>query len=96
MKIPESIKVGGSTYKIYFDEHLWHNEGVRGQVDYTNQIIKLDTYGHPELIAETFLHEMTHVIDKHLNNKSLTEDEIDIIAEGLFQVLGDLGITFER
>ena len=96
MKIPKSIKVGGHTYKVVIDEHLWHNENLHGEADYNNHIIKLDPAGHRESFAQTFLHEVLHVIDKHFDNKALTEDEIDSMAEGLFQVLSDMGITFER
>ena len=96
MKIPKTIKVGGHTYEVVIDEHLWHNENLHGQVDYNNQVITLDTYGHPQQLSATFIHEVLHAIDRYFNNKALTEDEIDSMAEGLFQVLSDMGITFER
>ncbi len=96
MKIPKSIKVGGHTYKIVWDEHLWHEENIHGQADYVNHTITLDPYGHSEMIAVVFIHEVLHVIDKHFDNKALTEEEIDSLGEGLFQVFSDMGITFTK
>ena len=96
MKIPKSIKVGGHTYEVVIDKDLWHEENCHGIAIYASHIIRVDPYGHPEVVAQAFLHEVLHVIDKHFDNKALTEDEIDSMAEGLFQVLSDMGITFER
>lgn len=95
MKIPESIKVGGHTYKIIFSETLWIREGNIGQARHnTDQTIELEVRLHPDQTAASFLHEMLHAIDRVYNKGSLAEDEIDAIAEGLFQVLSDMGIFF--
>ena len=96
MKIPKSIKIVGHTYQVVFDEHLWHRDNVHGNVMWSTQIISLDPYGHPQVIEQTFIHEVMHAIDKHVNNKALTEDEVDSMSEGWQQVLNDMGIIFER
>jgi len=97
MKIPKSIKVGGHTYKVSFVEKLWMREGNIGQVRHnTDQAIELDTALHPEQTTATFLHETLHAIDKVYNGGALSEDAIDAMAEGLLQVLSDMGITFEK
>jgi len=97
MKIPPSIKVGGHTYTVSFVEKLWMREGNLGQARHnTDQIIELEVALHPEQTAATFLHEVMHVVDRVYNKGSLSEDAIDAMAEGLFQVLSDMGITFEK
>ena len=96
MKIPEFIKVGGHTYEIIIDEDLWFNEGHHGTTNYSTQKIRLSTQGHVEVRGTTFLHEILHVIDRVLNLNSLDERTVDILSEGLFQVLSEMGITFER
>lgn len=97
MKIPKSIKVGGHTYKVILRDYLWMEEGNIGQARHnTNQIIEIDPKLHPEQIGCTFWHEVLHTINRIYNNNQLGEDDVNAISEGLFQVLSDMGITFER
>ena len=97
MKIPRSIKVGGHTYQVEFMDGLWMREGNLGQCrHHTDQTIELDSALHPDQTAATFLHEMLHIVDRVYNKGSLGEDEVDAIAEGLYQAFSEMGITFER
>ena len=97
MKIPESIKVGGHTYRVLFRDDLWLEEGNVGQARHnTRQIIEIDPKLDPEQIGCTLWHEIIHTINRIYNNNQLGERDIDAVAEGLFQVLSDMGITFER
>ena len=96
MKIPSEIKVAGHTYKVVFEDGLWINENLVGQVQYNKQVIRLEPKSHPEMITAALHHEVLHIIDRHFNNQRLDEDTIDALAEGLFQVLGSMGITFEK
>lgn len=97
MKIPKSIKVGGHTYEIVFNDNLWMNEGNIGQSHHnTRQRIEIEPKLHPDQIGCTFLHEVTHAINRVYNNNQLGESDVNAISEGIFQVLSDIGIKFER
>ena len=97
MKIPESIKVGGHTYEVIFRDDLWLKEGFVGQSRHnTEQLIEIDPKLHPEQIDCTFWHEVMHAINRIYNNNQLGETDVNALSEGLFQVLTDMGIIFER
>lgn len=97
MKIPKFIKVGGHTYEVVFAEGLWMRDGLVGQArHYTEQTLEVEAALCPEGIGLSFVHETLHAIDRIYNNHALSEDAVDALAEGLFQVLSDMGITFER
>ena len=96
MKIPEKIRVGGHIYTIEYSKDLVRDDNRLGQVCWQKMLVLLEENQAWSSLVVSFLHETLHLIDKHYNNKALTEDEVDSIAEGLFQVLSDMGITFER
>ena len=94
MRIPASIKVGGHTYKVIVKLGLWREAGNHGESLHNLQEIRLETLQHSEMLGAAFIHEILHCIDRVYNNHNLTEDVVDAIAEGLYQVLNDLGVTF--
>ena len=96
MKIPESIKVGGHTYYIEYSRDLIRDDGRLGQVTWQMMRIQLEENQSESSLAATFLHEVLHIVDKHYNAKRNEEADIDRLSEGLYQVLSDMGITFER
>lgn len=49
----------------------------------------------PDLTMTTFLHEMVHVIDRHLVRDAQDETATHAIAEGFYQLLTNLGIEFD-
>ena len=95
MKIPKSIKVGGHTYEVKLRHNLVRDTGDRGCVTWRTQLIEIDDNMVPSITATTFIHEVIHVADKHFNNDELCENATNALAEGLNQVLSDMGITFE-
>lgn len=96
MKIPESIKVGGHTYKIEWVKNLIRDDGNRGCVYWHLHLLRFDDNMSQDTFTVSFLHEMIHCIDRHYCNDHIAEDDTSALAEGLFQIFIDMGITFER
>ena len=94
MKIPDKIKVGGHDYKVVWDDEKLSNDNFTGLACHRELIIYLcKTYRGDKLaksvIEETLLHEIIHTIDVVYNNHLLSEDSVDRLSEGLYQVLVD-------
>ena len=96
MKIPKSIKVGGRIYSIEFVKNLWRVSGYKGHIIFDTQQIEIDSDNGKADTSTIFLHETIHAIDKIWGNNDMSESQVNMIAEGLYQVLSDMGITFER
>ena len=96
MKIPKSIKVGGHTYQIEYVNDLVRDDNQLGVMCWQLGKLRLEARQSGNFIASTFLHEILHAIDRHYNSRRLSEEDTDRLSEGLFQVLSDMGITFER
>ena len=96
MRIPKSIKVGGRTYTIEFKKNLWRETGFKGHIIFDTQQIEMDDSLGSADLSTIFFHETIHAIDRIWGNNDLSESETNFLAEGLFQVLSDMGITFER
>ena len=90
--IPKSIPVGGHIYKVRLVRNLFKDTAESAQCLYWSEQINIDT-DVPSL-TESFIHEVFHAVDRIYNNHSLSEDTVDALAEGWFQVLSDMGITF--
>ncbi len=98
MKLPESVEVGGFTYKIRTDKESsleLKRSNCCGLTKYDPQEIFLDTDMSQECLLATFLHETIHAIDRVFRCGELTEDQVHSLANGLQQILKDMGITFE-
>ena len=94
MKIPKRIKVAGHWYEVIFDDIKLTNEGLVGLSVHNQLIIYLCNKYRGEklnktIIEETFLHEILHTVDTNYNNHSLSEETVDRLSEGLYQVLKD-------
>ena len=96
MKIPESIKVGGRIYGIDFIKGLWQRTGFKGHIIFNTQEIEIDGDISEADMHTIFLHETIHAIDKIWGNNDLSESQVNMVAEGLYQVFSDMGITFTR
>lgn len=95
MKIPNSVRIGGTEYTVEFVENL--NNGVNvcyGHIDFELCKIELNSsmnIGH-EKACKIFLHEVMHGIVEHFGFKLENEEEIvDMFAKGIYQVLQDNG-----
>jgi len=94
MKIPEKIKVAGHVYKVKWDDRYLTNEGYVGLSIHNKLLIYLCKKYRGNILAksvieETFLHEILHCIDTNYNNHELSEEQVDRLSEGLYQVLKD-------
>ena len=86
--------MAGHVYKIVWDDKYLTNEGYVGLSVHNKLLIYLCKKYRGEklsktIIEETFLHEILHTIDTNYNNHSLSEETVDRLSEGLYQVLKD-------
>jgi len=94
MKIPEKIKVAGHTYKVIWDDEYLSNQDYLGLAVHRELLIYLcKTFKGSNLpkslIEQNCIHEILHCIDTVYNNHELSENQVDRLAEGLYQVLKD-------
>jgi len=102
MKIPKAVRVLNYPYTVAFKEGLIDPDkrGAIGQTNERELTINLDSTQHPAAIGSTFIHELLHAVDWHYFEQTLFSDDerekkICLLAEGLCQVLSDMGVTFE-
>ena len=96
MKIPETIRVCGLIYKVVFEKNMDQRDGLVGQHRSKELIIKLQDGDYaPQKIEQVFFHEVLHAIDLNYNNDKMTEEEIDRVSSGLYQVLSDNNLLKE-
>lgn len=95
MKIPKSIKISGHTVKIIKKKELFSDEERVWGLAYLHlNKIELAVKDLPESkIAETFLHEVLHIICS-IHGVKLTEKENQAIALSLFQTIRDNKLRF--
>lgn len=95
MRIPKSIKVGGQAYRVLKGYVFNQDADLKGQADHMQLEIRLAGRDHAgEKIAqgrvdEYFWHEILHAITHNYGMHDLKESEIEILANGLHQVLTD-------
>jgi hypothetical protein len=92
MKIPEKFVVGGFTYKVVFIDKL----DCLGQTFADGLEIQLKSDLQPEVLEETFLHEMLHAINHVYCCRSMKETDIRQMSLGLYQVQKDNNIFKEK
>lgn len=98
MKIPTSVRIGGTEYKIKEVPYL--NDGTRvllGNISHANTEIKLNlTEVSHEMAGITLWHEMFHAVAERAGLKlgEAEEDIIDAFAYGTYQILQDNGRRF--
>lgn len=95
MKIPDSIRIGGTEYPISYVDNLRHgNELAYGHIDYENCKIELsgtDGTAH-EKRCMTLWHEILHGVSEHAGLEIENEEVVvDTLAKGIYQVLQDNG-----
>ena len=94
MKIPDKVKVAGHVYKVEWNDEWLSNEGYIGYAFHNKLLIYLCKIFRGEklsktVIEENLLHEIIHTVDTNYNNHSLSEETVDRLSEGLYQVLKD-------
>lgn len=95
VKIPKTIQVVGHTYKVLYKSHLSKDRGIRGRINHRLQEIQIEPENPVSQKNQTMLHEILHFIETTFA-MDLSDDDIDRLAEGLYQVLSDsFGIEFD-
>jgi len=102
MKLPETIKVCGLTYRIEFPYHFKERGDICGQHDGQMQVIRiddLDSYDHSlrpdSSILVTFIHELLHAVDYVSGRRIFEGDEgegiVKCFSQIIYQILNDNG-----
>lgn len=92
MKIPESVKIGGLTYKIVHTDRP--NKGdieVEGEIYYdAGEIdIRINGQASNDFKEYVFLHEIVHGIFYSMGLDQSDEDKVDRFAKGLHAFIKD-------
>jgi len=91
----DSIKIGGLTYKVIFDEFITTDRSELGNVSITSQTIRIAQNSTIEQQEETLLHEVVEVINSSCD-LDLEHNQIATLSYILYQVLKDNQIEFSR
>lgn len=101
MKLPTSIKIFDSTFKIeYFDSHIKvdpdEEEELSGLVDYASSTIRIfNGYGNADDVFQIIWHEVLHAIGEKLKIKYLRSDDlksdenVDLMAIAINTIIRD-------
>lgn len=82
MKIPESIKIGGITYKVDIVEDIDKSD-AQGEIDYEKAYIRVKKTNEDSM-KQTFLHELFHAM-----NIDFDEERVEFLSVILYQVIKD-------
>ena len=91
----KQVKVGGFVYKIKYPYIFKERGDLAAQADHDELTIRVsvtDGNGAPiakEKLAESILHEILHCIDTVYSNRSLSENQVESMSNGLYQVFKD-------
>ncbi len=69
--------------------------GRRADIDYKRLTIHINPEKRLSVKCEGLLHELLHAISTIYANDQLEENEIESLAEGLWQVFEQLGVIFD-
>jgi len=99
IKIPKRIRIGGFVYKFRLDKRA-HDDleaasrwGQHGGLAHT---IDLDRAANPDQFSKSALHELLHGVDHVYNGDKLSEEAIQNLSQGLFQVFEQLKVRFVK
>src|SRR3990170_2050322 len=99
LTIPDTLTVGGHLIKVFKDYKFRERSDICGHADLNLNELRLsynDVNGNMQsdsVIAVNFIHEMLHFIARsYLAKENMDERLIDGFAQGLYQVLKDMGI----
>lgn len=88
MKLPKSVTVGGFKFKVESVAEIDVADS-EGECDINDCTIKIKT-GLGEREYQRFLHEVVHAITSVYCNDSISEENVESLSQGLFQVAKDL------
>lgn len=97
---PDTIQIGGHEYKIEFQpiastshDSSWVGDHFGRQCKIT--VATNTAKGEPNALSyieQTFIHELLHAINTVYNNDRCDEASIELLAQGLLQVLNQLDL----
>ena len=97
IKIPNEFNLGGHTYNVRIDletDAELQDGQRRGEHSDLLRRIRISSSLPPEEISCTFIHECCHAIDCVYCNAELSEFHVRNMAEGVHQILAQLGVRF--
>lgn len=92
--IPNYVRIGCYDYnvEIVHQNIVVGPEVLVGRIDYNNHVIQISSEDKSEqLMHQIFWHEVMHGID-NFHNIGLTEEQIDLLATGLYGFVKTNGI----
>lgn len=98
MIIPVRLKVGAHVYEVDAAYTFKESTELAGQANHQTRHIRvapLTQAGEPRPrsnIEQTFMHEVLHCVDLVYNAHALSEETIERLSEGLYQVFADNGL----
>jgi len=108
MKIPNLLKVGGMLMKVIFPTEQTTYKDEKGETALADgsalmctgkiEIADRNAEGSiyiEDYVGQIFMHELMHAVDYVYNSDSLSEDEIERLSQGLYQVFKDNKIIVE-
>jgi hypothetical protein len=92
----KKVNILGKVYKIEYLKNINNNPNQFGEIDYVNQIIKIQKDCNKEYQESTLLHEIIHAIFEQLGfyDENKNEHLICSLETGLYQVLKENSIFF--
>ena len=95
MKIPSKINIGGIIYDVRLVSskagNVLQESSFRGMCSNEQCVITIDNDPNGQVIEQTFFHEILHGIESNFK-LSFSEDDVDRIARGFYQVLKENGL----
>lgn len=89
MKITDSVKIGGITYKVEtVNECCENNNNVDGKIIYDKQLIRLKHNNNTDYAKMVFLHEIVHALFDHCNIEQ-EENVVDRLSKALYMAFKD-------
>lgn len=90
MQIPKKVRICGLDYEVIFSDDLYLTDGCYGTHNSSTLQITLQNHTlNRQRQEQVFLHELMHAVDVHYLNNKLSEDQVDQIANGIFQIMRD-------
>jgi hypothetical protein len=89
--IPAKVKIGYKEFDVQLVDYpiLVGGKECYGSIDHNDYIIKINKTYKNNQQAATFLHEVLHGIDDMYLNGKLEEDDIEMLAKGLYMFFVD-------
>lgn len=85
----KKVKILATEYRVEEVEQIDKYQRLLGQIEYTEQVIKIDKNISEDMKKETLIHEIIHGILEKLGYEELNEDEqkVHSIASTMYLVL---------